>query len=58
MVVRCRRHLERVNAEEEQAAQEALQLVQAEREKDEHAHLQMLLQAEEVKASSFSCLHI
>lgn len=47
----CRRHLERLNAEEEQAAQEVLHLVQAEKRKDERAQLQMLLQAEEVQVS-------
>ncbi|KAL3152259.1 hypothetical protein ABBQ32_001336 [Trebouxia sp. C0010 RCD-2024] len=45
-----RRQLERANAEEEQAAAEALQQVQAERQRDQDTHFQLHLQAQEVKA--------
>jgi len=45
----CRRQLERANAEEEQSALEALQQVQAERQRDQDTNFQLLLQAEEIK---------
>ena len=48
----CRRQLERANAEEEQIAAEALQQVQAERQRDQDTNFQLLLQAEEIKVTA------
>lgn len=43
--------MERANAEEEQAAAEALQQVQAERQRDQDTHFQLHLQAQEIKVN-------
>ena len=53
---RYRRQLERVNAEEEQAAAEALQQVQAERQRDQDTNFQLHLQAQEIKVNTHPLL--
>lgn len=51
-----RRQLERANAEEEQAAAEALKQVQAEQQRDHETNFQLHLQAEEIKVRTTSPL--
>ena len=51
-----RRQLERANAEEEQAAAEALKQVQAEQQRDHDTNFHLQLQAEEIKVRTASPL--